>query len=158
MFNFNPRSPRGERRNTITNNVIRLLISIHALREESDLWNIGTLAVCVTAISIHALREESDANESTIISSRSNFNPRSPWGERHFAIIRCGLGSISIHALREESDNYDTTYNKKQGDFNPRSPWGERLVFAYMIRVVIVNFNPRSPWGERPNSTLCDII
>ena len=101
MDDFNPRSPRGERlpfRRCISHHSSG--ISIHALREESDLWNIGTLAVCVTAISIHALREESDKAAYAL-----------DW-----------LNVISIHALREESDNYDTTYNKKQGDFNPRSP------------------------------------
>ena len=57
-----------------------LKISIHALREESDLYVL--YYVGDGGISIHALREESDV----------------PCG----AIVR-GL-VISIHALREESD------------------------------------------------------
>ena len=57
-----------------------LTISIHALREESDLpQRIGRLT---RTISIHALREESDSQPSTLSLS----------------------GGISIHALREESD------------------------------------------------------
>ena len=57
------------------------MISIHALREESDM---ATAAIqAAKTISIHALREESDG--STCI------------------IILYG-GHISIHALREESD------------------------------------------------------
>ena len=103
----------------------------------------------------------------------SDFNPRSPWGER--LIRRKNL----FHGIP---------------DFNPRSPWGERLclrpIFArkekpfqstlpvggatdsvvYQIAVTGIsihaprggsdqlrmrknnenrNFNPRSPWGER---------
>ena len=34
--NFNPRPPRGERRKQVVTIMILLLISIHALREESD--------------------------------------------------------------------------------------------------------------------------
>ena len=56
------------------------LISIHALREESDLDSEVELETL--EISIHALREESDL-------SRSPKNPTT---------------IISIHALREESD------------------------------------------------------
>ena len=52
------------------------VISIHALREESD--GIGVDIVAGLYISIHALREESD----TISTSRQGtgiyFNPRSP--------------------------------------------------------------------------------
>ena len=81
------------------------MISIHALREESDVstdWLLSTKG----GISIHALREESDATppkfdipfkyifQSTLSARRAtiivikvimffpNFNPRSPRGER----------------------------------------------------------------------------
>ena len=51
-------------------------ISIHALREESDisLTRLGTQRV----ISIHALREESDACTTAVILLMTDFNPRSP--------------------------------------------------------------------------------
>ena len=102
-FYFNPRSRFGERLRFERLVVVVLGISIHALREESDLrtWVTGarittfqsTLSVRRATrrqhprqpsgfISIHALREESDS------SVRS-----SPRGV-----------TISIHALREESD------------------------------------------------------
>ena len=59
-----------------------LIISIHALREESDpTWWTGDY---IPNISIHALREESDLNEL--------FD-----GDTTYV--------ISIHALREESDS-----------------------------------------------------
>ena len=103
LGNFNPRPPRGERqvvlsvrlfpvsgfqstpsarRATRARGVLRLNagISIHALREESDMEekrpsHSGT-------ISIHALREESDEIQSELRSRRDNFNPRPPRGER----------------------------------------------------------------------------
>ncbi len=122
---FNPRPPRGERRlelnNEMTDHIFqstpsarratekrpdptpRRGISIHALREESDLSIFGF--VTIVAISIHALREESDgwptprtaeevlfqstpsARRATFQSQTTkptlaNFNPRPPRGER----------------------------------------------------------------------------
>ena len=56
---FNPRSPWGER---------------------LDLADYG---ISVTSISIHALREESDLTIFLLNKHIKNFNPRSPWGERH---------------------------------------------------------------------------
>ena len=52
------------------------MISIHALREESDQG--GKVQAVLTTISIHALREESDRiieNSATVV---RYFNPRSP--------------------------------------------------------------------------------
>ena len=58
LFNFYPRSPCGERLDDILAGVNELLISIHALLAESDLWDLmGDL-------------------------SYDNFYPRSPCGER----------------------------------------------------------------------------
>ena len=59
-------------------------ISIHALREEGDLWGMGHVVIAA-AISIHALREEGDRLWSTNTVRR--------------------LRKISIHALREEGDS-----------------------------------------------------
>ena len=99
-----------------------LIISIHALHEESDGWTRSSIWLDAS-ISIHALHEESDEN---IDSQR-------------IAIL------ISIHALHEESDSIplSTAYTRvrfqstlsmrratmrpppprwRQGYFNPRSP------------------------------------
>ena len=84
---FNPRSPWGERR-AENKSVSKLaLISIHALREESDdnplkMFKKGIL------ISIHALREESD----------------------FMILLDFSNSQISIHALREESDRERISY------------------------------------------------
>ncbi len=58
LYNFNPRSPWGERPPTITDVVNKITISIHAPRGGSDSRGIA----CVL--------------------NTSHFNPRSPWGER----------------------------------------------------------------------------
>ena len=78
-----------------------------------------------------------------------NFNPRSPWGERHFTIIYnistikfqstlpvggatidsadfVIMSSISIHAPRGGSDSFSQFRTPVHIHFNPRSPWGER--------------------------------
>ena len=58
---------------------------------------------------------------------------------------------ISIHALREESDRKNAMQMRVVSIISIHALREESDVFAYMIRVVIVNFNPRSPRGERLN-------
>ena len=101
-------------------------------------------------ISIHAPRTGSDHLGHISVRSSSNFNPRSPHGERRY------------HSTLRASPIY----------FNPRSPHGERQPhifwrFAHLVfqstlpargatrRVQRLpcrqrDFNPRSPHGERP--------
>ena len=102
-------------------------ISIHALREEGDLWD--RLRQLRITISIHALREEGDAAPDGVFLFLSHFYPRPPRGGRHIVEINehirklflstpsarratCALQGlcqnhreISIHALREEGDH-----------------------------------------------------
>ncbi len=149
---FYPRSPRGERqgkfaafdislesflstlsarRATIVVHVVHGIdakLSIHALREESDITRpqksttiysfLSTLSarratICQYVLrnffdlSIHALREESDHKASGAGRSESTFYPRSPRGERPTRVANPRPGNkLSIHALREESDDY----------------------------------------------------
>ena len=81
--NFNPRSPHGERLSTHTANSPDVTISIHAPRTGSDEHLRRYIILC--DISIHAPRTGSD---DAIIDYQSagftDFNPRSPHGERHF--------------------------------------------------------------------------
>ena len=78
-------------------------ISIHALREEGDPMRRD--ALCLVLISIHALREEGDASTLTLVSPKLNFYPRPPRGGRRVGVARLGDRLIiSIHALREEGD------------------------------------------------------
>ena len=59
---FYPRPPRGGRLLWRSAASYLLSISIHALREEGDLWE--TYLFAVVEISIHALREEGDSARS----------------------------------------------------------------------------------------------
>ena len=190
---FNPRSPCGERRQSFEPACIYSLISIHAPRVGSDrrlrikevFSNISihaprvgsdtTLSILLrtTLISIHAPRVGSDGYGTFLRESPTNFNPRSPCGERPTS-----SGFASAHP----------SY------FNPRSPCGERLWLVksngggaqfqstlpvwgatYFLnksdlpvkisihaprvgsderilrtRYAQLDFNPRSPCGERP--------
>ena len=77
-------------------------------------------------ISIHAPLAGSDKPIQWIALWRSNFNPRSPCGERP-----CG------NSFCQFTDH-----------FNPRSPCGERQCDAVIVGQRF-DFNPRSPCGER---------
>ena len=88
---------------------VTIRISIHALREESDVKALVEQGV-EDDISIHALREESDVK----------------------ALVEQGVeDDISIHALREESDTLKLSAAQfVQLYFNPRSPRGERRRYS----------------------------
>ena len=147
---FNPRSPHGERRETLAK------------------------IAGVYPISIHAPRTGSDQTATGAERLSNHFNPRSPHGERHAAALEAArIAQISIHAPRTGSDvlalvkshkrqisihaprtgsDYTMTQatlyiglfqstlpargatdgrgcgHRGQGYFNPRSPHGERLV------------------------------
>ena len=81
----------------------------------------------VLLISIHAPHAGSDSCDNSFAVIFTDFNPRSPCGERPAA----GVCPGTLHP-----------------DFNPRSPCGERraLVFEFLQ---LADFNPRSPCGER---------
>ena len=101
----------------------------------------------------------------------SNFNPRSPCGERlrHIQLLHALLefqstlpvwgatnrpkdnvctGIISIHAPRVGSDIHSGILFTLYDNFNPRSPCGERRI-RRSARRCSRYFNPRSPCGER---------
>ena len=113
-FNFNPRSPWGERQ-TLTDTELRLLlISIHALREESDCF----LLFCCSSssdISIHALREESDAKK---------ISCRRPQAAKPLLFSAKFQSTLSVR--RATISRLELASGRR--NFNPRSPWGERLV------------------------------
>ena len=78
--NFNPRSPCGERRLGSWNWTLLFHISIHAPRAGSDLVSLDHCSR--QRISIHAPRAGSDCSSQGILKPDSDFNPRSPCGER----------------------------------------------------------------------------
>ena len=100
---FNPRSPHGERPAGRYRQTVRRHISIHAPRTGSD--SARNQRTPTGAISIHAPRTGSDRVTTFSGFCWSNFNPRSPHGERPH--LRGQAGARPLH-------------------FNPRSPHGER--------------------------------
>ena len=168
--NFNPRPPRGGRRQTAS------LLDRGFLFQSTPSARRATAhldPVCIAGayfnprpprggrqppfskyshgpiISIHALREEGDASSSLDIFLSSLF--QSTPSARRATRTRprnFRFPAISIHALREESDSTHRTASYGSTDFNPRPPRGERLVVFVDVRRPSY-FNPRPPRGER---------
>ena len=151
-----------------------VIISIHAPRGGSDHHHQSNRNR-TNQISIHAPRGGSDfilrqhiviqsdfnprspwgerPKEMVITISGDDFNPRSPWGERRAShSTNIAVAGISIHAPRGGSDMLVLWLAPTCMYFNPRSPWGERHP-GYRFGSRDSHFNPRSPWGERPNHT-----
>ena len=102
--NFYPRSPCGERRCARCHCWGLNEISIHALLAESDQYHIFEDTSGATFLSTLSLRRATHLLISND-TSRKNFYPRSPCGERHGRVNLFGFqGIISIHALLAESD------------------------------------------------------
>ena len=101
-------------------------------------------------ISIHAPRVGSDKQESSGGKIRTNFNPRSPCGERHrYNVDICANNEISIHAPRVGSDrNSSRSRAPESWNFNPRSPCGERLIERFFWLYRPSEFQSTLPvWG-----------
>ena len=146
--NFYPRPPRGGRPCKLSTalNSRTFLSTPSARRATFDSAN----ALTVRKISIHALREEGDLFRLGLLHNGRNFYPRPPRGGRpgntsalgsilHFyprpprggRPASSGMQSfshtISIHALREEGDDADRCGLRTLTDFYPRPPRGGRL-------------------------------
>ena len=103
---FNPRSPYGKRlRTPRLPNHFRLFQSTLPIRGATQKY----LKRCwVSEISIHAPHTGSDTTRAMRSTSKSDFNPRSPYGERPAEPDRRGVRHpISIHAPHTGSDPPD---------------------------------------------------
>ena len=93
---------------------------------------------------------------STRVLPRTNFNPRSPDGERRSDHCRCHYRpEISIHAPRMGSDLSNDCKNSFTPLFQSTLPgWGATLtrIFRHSTSTY---FNPRSPDGERRVAIPC---
>ena len=107
ITNFNPRPPRGGRRDAGGYAAGDAGISIHVLREEDD-----GLLVAFGGFPL-GFQSTSSARRTTYGSRR---------GYRHKV--------ISIHVLREEDDIPPTSIDTVPKDFNPRPPRGGRRMTA----------------------------
>ena len=161
------------------NGMMRIAISIHALRMERDAcseeeWVMtGIFQSTRSAWSAtYDLQKWDDAY--------CHFNPRAPHGARPIAAISrrseatafqstrsawsatalmmhgCNYYSISIHALRMERDIMPAVVMISARNFNPRAPHGARL-FVPTSSASRFDFNPRAPHGARLPDFLIDI-
>ena len=102
--NFNPHSPRGERRKRRGEGERPQVISIHTPRGGSDNTNVDIVHRAM--ISIHTPRGGSDKSRNHRHYETAYFNPHSPRGERRrHAREHEPAQSISIHTPRGESDD-----------------------------------------------------
>ena len=171
LNDFYPRPPRGGRHFLLFNCFQYIKISIHALREEGDVFaNLGEQAILkflstpsarratfcdyilsyFLEISIHALREEGDQVSATAAQTTKYFYPRPPRGGRRRIYLKTG----------------------SQKDFYPRPPRGGRrssspvrlkgdMISIHALReegdarisslsLIHSDFYPRPPRGGRP--------
>ena len=126
---FNPRPPRGGRPVAFGFSHIRVLISIHALREEGD--------VIATAPAGWIW----------------DFNPRPPRGERQRMISDIeDMMQISIHALREESDLQKQGYKRRMViSIHALREEGDRVLPLLCMLHKIFRSTPSARWATRPS-------
>ena len=169
--NFYPRPPRGGRRHhehgrqhtdrflstpSARRATFRFMqsrtswpISIHALREEGDVWVMWSS------------QQQSDfyprpprggrQNLSRNGTGQGDFYPRPPRGGRRTKLVEpLDHPEISIHALREEGDERPAGPYPDACNFYPRPPRGGRPC-AYLLFSTVLDFYPRPPRGGRPH-------
>ena len=124
---FNPRPPRGGRRNAPTH---RHRIDSYFNPRPPRGGRRWTGAVCQGrgGISIHAPREGGDGNAVQAAAASTEFQSTPP---ARGATCR-GAGAV-----------------RRTSHFNPRPPRGGRRVSASILKPLLFNFNPRPPRGGR---------
>ena len=128
---------------------LEALISIHALLAESDFrWKSWSRRL--STISIHALLAESDSLSIQMTRRKTNFNPRSPCGERP-----------SARYPRLDSNQFQSTLSLRRATRVSPTPRDTRILFQSTLSLRRATqvwqyladgppyFNPRSPCGER---------
>ena len=103
-------------------------ISIHALREEGDLFP-GGLRLLEGLISIHALREEGDQNVANAISDAELFLSTPSARRATTAELQNVLNAqfLSTPSARRATDQASPEH-RNRGNFYPRPPRGGRLI------------------------------
>ena len=122
---FNPRSPHGERHSWVHLASTLTAISIHAPRTGSDVSRYSRRRLLT--ISIHAPRTGSDGIWSENVPMALNFNPRSPHGER-LTEIPTVVATFAFQSTLPARGATRTVPRARPQPchFNPRSPHGER--------------------------------
>ena len=152
---FNPRSPHGERQNQ--GDVFAQLadISTHAPRTGSDMG--GRMNNLFLEFQPTLPARGATQTQRASITTFSDFNPRSPHGERHcHFVFGVGVRRISTHAPRTGSDGDFIHLHASRCDFNPRSPHGERPRVRCNPYAPLIRFQPTLPArGATAQSSSC---
>ena len=147
-YDFNPRSPHGERPSTPSQYLLVFLISIHAPRMGSDptLSKVPLYADYFNPRSPHGERPDKTVSQAM---SKLFQSTLPAWGATLRNIPFSYFVSISIHAPRMGSDVFFSKEEWEKAKFQSTLPaWGATLP-EYRRRYTVFYFNPRSPHGER---------
>ena len=147
LRNFNPRSPHGERLELCCDLRHNEKISIHAPRTGSDVQASG--ARIVRNISIHAPRTGSDTDATPSLTSPCNFNPRSPHGERPSHVPNKNVRHRFQSTLPARGATYILQDIVDVSQISIHAPRTGSDPAASPLHRLPSNFNPRSPHGER---------
>ena len=125
-LDFYPRPPRGGRRTRISDKTAQIPISIHALREEGDLWLTLSTSRFERFLSTPSARRATCNPQGVNITITQFLS--TPSARRATFSTKCCTKDfvISIHALREEGDSNLNSGVGGAGNFYPRPPRGGR--------------------------------
>ena len=149
IYNFNPRSPWGERLGglviTPTRTVFQSTLPVGGATNEA------LAQAKESGISIHAPRGGSDQISDCCCNAEKIFQSTLPVGGATAGVFyqRFILG-ISIHAPRGGSDRKGFSVSVLKGIFQSTLPVGGATQPKLIDIKASTDFNPRSPWGERP--------
>ena len=155
--NFNPRSPRGERPTRSTFSFFPALISTHAPREGSDCSGRRTGRAPATFQPTLPSRGATVLELPQATSIRA-FQPTLPSRGATVSVI-CAISpsSISTHAPLAGSDDYRRSRRTTRRRFQPTLPSRGATQLHRRGEALRFDFNPRSPRGERrpPSRSRC---
>ena len=134
FHNFNPRTPRGVRRNRSLSKLEFYIFQSTHPAWGATFWKARKHES--TNISIHAPRVGCDCPAIQTKFRLRHFNPRTPRGVRHSAPQQSSQPMlISIHAPRVGCDDRTPPSIRRTPYFNPRTPRGVRLRHCSMTAI-----------------------
>ena len=145
-YNFNPRSPHGERQNAIKDLPAKEYFNPRSPHGERQVWNKGSKGASLFQSTLPAWGATGHSSASKRATSFQSTLPA--WGATFRIDPFFAQVCISIHAPRMGSDCRRKNFLRWMLHFNPRSPHGERPV-TRLLQKEQHHFNPRSPHGER---------
>ncbi len=151
---FNPRTPRGVRRQGANLPVIAMSISIHAPREGCD-TRCPSVPTPSSYFNPRTPRGVRRTGSTLVMRAPCNFNPRTPRGVRQLRMaFQVQKLYISIHAPREGCDVWHLADEYTQLPFQSTHPARGATCPVLLLARMLQNFNPRTPRGVRQQTLL----